>query len=175
MTVAFRNQTKLRVCTLSDVPALTKVASLSFEETFGDTLSKEETSFYEKANFQGPLLCKSILHPLTHFVVVTSHARPVAYMKLNYGKMQTENNFPDGIEIEHLYVLKAFQGKGIGHALVEYAVDYAKKEDLKTLWVAVWEKNPDALAFYQQMGFKTKGTRPSRIGEGKDTLVQKVV
>ena len=175
MTVTFQNHTKLRVCTLSDVPALTKVAVLSFEETFGDVLDAKKTKSYEDAHFVSTRFCKEMLHPLTHFVVVTSHARTVAYLKLNCGKMQTEKSFQGGAEIEHLYVLKDFRGHEIGRALVEHATAYAKEEGLSCLWVCVWEKNPDALAFYEELGFKKAGTRPSRIGEGKDTILQLAV
>lgn len=175
MTVTFQNHTKLRVCTLSDVPALNKVAVLCFEETFGQVLETAQKKSYEEAHFLSTRLCKEMLHPLMHFVVVTSHARTVAYLKLNCGKMQTEKTFQDGVEIEHLYVLKDFRGKEIGRALVEHAMDYAKEEGLSCLWVCVWEKNPEALSFYEKMGFKKVGTRPSRLGEGKDTILQLAV
>lgn len=172
MTVIFQNHTKLRVCTLSDVPALAKVSSISFEETFNKVLTQDVSSAYEQTHFLSSRFCKEILHPLTHFVVVTSHACTVAYMKLNSGKMQTEKTFQDGAEIEHLYVLKEYQGKEIGRALVEHAIAYAQEEERKCLWVAVWEKNPQALSFYKKMGFVQQGTRPSHIGEGTDIILQ---
>ncbi len=153
MTVTFQNHTKVRTCSISDVPALEKVARLTLLETFSSQAASEKLLSYSKNHFSSQQLCKEIQRSSVRFYAVISHAKTVAYMKVNTSVSREEKPVSDGLEIEHLYVLKDFQNKQIGRALVEEAVAYAKALGLKRVWLSVWEKNPTALTFYKKMGF----------------------
>lgn len=65
------------------------------------------------------------------------------------GMMQAE----DG-ELVRLFVEPAFQGRGIGARLLEYAVTVLHAE---RLWVL--EKNPRAIRFYERHGFRLTDTK----------------
>lgn len=56
------------------------------------------------------------------------------------------------IEIETLYVLPRFQGKGIGKLLLEHSLS-----ETKTYWLSAWELNHKAIEFYFKHGFKETG------------------
>ena len=58
-------------------------------------------------------------------------------------------------KIEMLFILDAARGKGIGKALLNYAV-----EQLAANKVDVNEQNPLAVRFYQHMGFKVISRSP---------------
>jgi len=58
-------------------------------------------------------------------------------------------------KIEMLFILDAARGKGIGKALLNYAV-----EQLAAHKVDVNEQNPLAVGFYQHMGFKVASRSP---------------
>ena len=56
----------------------------------------------------------------------------------------------DGYKLEMLFVSAEYRGQGIGRRLLQYAVDkYAVRE------LAVNEQNPQAVGFYEHMGFRT--------------------
>lgn len=65
----------------------------------------------------------------------------------------------DGTEICKLYVDPFFQGQGIGHALLEYAVDTFRGDELWAL-----EKNSRAIAFYARHGFYPTGEKKFEEG-----------
>ena len=65
----------------------------------------------------------------------------------------------NGEEIEKLYVEPAFQGRGIGAALLEYAVTR-----LGANWLWALEKNDGALRFYARHGFTPTGERKFEEG-----------
>ena len=66
----------------------------------------------------------------------------------------------DGTFIEMLFVSAACRGQGIGRSLVERAIaDYGATE------VSVNEQNPQAVGFYERMGFTTY-RRTDTDGEG---------
>ena len=55
----------------------------------------------------------------------------------------------DGDEVQRLFVEPAFQGRGIGAALLEYAIS---QHQVTHLWAL--EKNVGAIRFYQRHGFR---------------------
>lgn len=57
-------------------------------------------------------------------------------------------------EIRKLYVDTFFQGRGIGAALVEYAI---REKNVRYLWAL--EKNVRAIRFYERHGFHVTGMR----------------
>ena len=65
----------------------------------------------------------------------------------------------DGNEIKKLFVEPVLQGKGIGAALIDYAIECFK---VRFLWAL--EKNQRAIAFYDRNGFHT--TEHKRLEEG---------
>lgn len=60
----------------------------------------------------------------------------------------------DGRELKKLYVEPVLQGRGIGAALLQYAVE---KLGADQLWAL--EKNTRAIAFYQRHGFHLTGEK----------------
>ena len=63
-------------------------------------------------------------------------------------------------KVEMLFVAPDSRGAGIGKALLSYAVDAMSAHELD-----VNEQNPQALAFYQRMGFQVVG-RSAVDGQG---------
>ena len=73
-----------------------------------------------------------------------------------------DENFPQDGEIDALYLLKGFQGTGLGRKLFETCADALWKEGFARLIVNCLEGNP-SLGFYEHMGGRA-------VGERSDTL-----
>jgi putative acetyltransferase len=61
-----------------------------------------------------------------------------------------------GTAIEGLFVDAAWLRRGLGRRLVEHAV-----ASMGTTTVEVNEQNPEAVAFYERMGFRVEGRTPT--------------
>ncbi|MDK9736044.1 GNAT family N-acetyltransferase [Vibrio sp. D404a] len=66
------------------------------------------------------------------------------------GFMGTEES-----KIEMLFILDNVRGQGVGKALLQYAIEH-----LGATQVDVNEQNPQAVGFYQHMGFKVVSRSP---------------
>jgi ribosomal protein S18 acetylase RimI-like enzyme len=77
----------------------------------------------------------------------------VGYLKLNFGKSQTELQDDKGLEIERIYVMKEFQGNQVGQLLYNKALEIAQEKNSKFIWLGVWEHNSRAINFYKKNGF----------------------
>ena len=58
-------------------------------------------------------------------------------------------------KIEMLFILNEVRGQGVGKALLQYAIEH-----LGATQVDVNEQNPQAVGFYQHMGFKVVSRSP---------------
>lgn len=72
----------------------------------------------------------------------------------------------NGAEIEKLFVETAFQGKGIGSALLDHAIRHAGAD-----WLLVLEKNEGAIRLYEQHGFRLTEQR-QRVDDTEEYLVK---
>jgi ribosomal protein S18 acetylase RimI-like enzyme len=59
--------------------------------------------------------------------------------------------------LRHLYLGRAVRRRGIGRAMVEAAVDEARKRGARSLWVETQTINYGAIRFYERMGFEWCG------------------
>ncbi|WP_211746681.1 GNAT family N-acetyltransferase [Paenibacillus sp. Marseille-Q4541] len=64
---------------------------------------------------------------------------------------------PETYEIVNLAVEEQWQGKGLGKALLRYAVQQAKDQGAKTVEIGTGNSSLDQLGFYQREGFRITG------------------
>jgi len=74
--------------------------------------------------------------------------------------------------LHHLYLGRAARRKGIGRAMVEAAVDEARKRGARSLWAETQTINYGAIRFYERMGFEWCGLDtslydPADVQEGE--------
>lgn len=61
--------------------------------------------------------------------------------------------------------------------MLNKAIEIAKARDMKKIWLGVWEKNENAIAFYQKMGFVQTGEHSFYMGdeEQRDLIMTKTL
>ena len=64
--------------------------------------------------------------------------------------------------IDDICVDEAFRGHGVGRALYDHVIEYARSLDFYNVTLNVWSCNPGAVKFYETMGLK-----PQKIGMEK--------
>lgn len=90
-------------------------------------------------------------------------------MKLNFGDAQVEDMGLDAMEVQRLYIRKAFKGCGLGTQLMNLALKTARERGLKKVWLGVWEHNEPAKRFYTGKGFVRVGQHAFWQGDDKQT------
>jgi GNAT superfamily N-acetyltransferase len=53
-----------------------------------------------------------------------------------------------------IFIHQDFQRQGIGTAITLYVIDWARQENLSTIWLTVERKNHVAISLYHKVGFK---------------------
>jgi ribosomal protein S18 acetylase RimI-like enzyme len=84
---------------------------------------------------------------------------------VNTGGAQTEEMGEESLEIERIYIKNKFQNYGLGKYLLNIALAIAMERNKKIIWLGVWEKNENAIAFYKKMGFVQTGDHSFYMGD----------
>ena len=148
----------------SDLGELEEISRLTFSESFSEVNDPDNFALYLDTNFSPEVLTNEINNPNSTFYLVKLGDESVAYFKTNTGKAQTEPNHDDGLEVERIYVTKAYHRRGIGQRMLQKAEDLARSLGKKYIWLGVWKENPEAIQFYQKMGFAKIGVHAFQLG-----------
>ena len=163
------NGLTLRVCRISDLDKLITISKNTFIAAFKNENDPKDFADYIEAAFSREQLQKELMNKDSLFHFVYEGSQLVGYFKVNWAQAQTDVKDENALELERIYVLQEYQGKGIGEWLLQQIVAIAKKAALKYVWLGVWEHNPRAIRFYLKNGFTKFGTHPYYIGKDKQT------
>tara|TARA_R110002020_G_scaffold122487_6_gene277977 strand:- start:113664 stop:114185 length:522 start_codon:yes stop_codon:yes gene_type:complete len=156
-------------CTTSQVDVLAEVSQRTFRDAFEAQNDPNDFADYVQKAFSRQQLLKELENPDMEFYLLYSGTDLAAYFKLNSNGAQTDLREDLGMELERIYVLEGFQGKGVGALILEYCKEIAKDRDKGYLWLGVWEKNHKAIEFYGRHGFNKFATHPYFIGRDEQT------
>ena len=137
----------------ASIIALQSISKQTFFETFAAVNSEENMEKYLTESLSIEKLTAELSNPNAEFYFATLDNEVLGYLKVNFGAAQTELKDPNGLEIERIYVLKAYHGKKVGQLLFDKALAIAKTAKVNYVWLGVWEENHKAINFYQKNGF----------------------
>ncbi len=160
--------------TASDLHELENIGRQTFIESYGDRNTAENMESYLSENFNTHRLKSQLADPDSEFYFAILNERVVGYLKLNFGKAQTEKKYPNSVEIERIYVLKEFHGKKIGQLFCNKAFQLGQQYKLSYIWLGVWAENHKAISFYKKYGFTDFDTHTFKFGndEQQDIIMK---
>lgn len=138
---------------LKNLQELIDISKKTFTETFAKDNSDEDLQKYLNDSLSLEKITSELNNKNSFFYFAKISNQIIGYLKLNTADAQTENKIPQAVEIERIYVLKEFHGKAIGQTLLNFAIEFAKKQQLDILWLGVWEHNERAISFYKKNNF----------------------
>jgi ribosomal protein S18 acetylase RimI-like enzyme len=162
--------------TLSDINHLQQISTQTFHETFAPLNTEENMRKYLEEEFSIVRLTDELVNNDSEFYFALLENNVIGYLKLNFGKSQTELQDDNALELERIYVLKEFHGKQVGQLLYDQAVQIARQRNVDYLWLGVWEKNLRARNFYQKNGLVEFDKHIFKLGNDVQTdIMMKLV
>lgn len=152
-----------------DINQLQKIGRQTFFETFSSGNTEENMKKYLEEEFSVDKLTSELSNSNSAFYFATIDNKVIGYLKLNFGQSQTELKDDKSLEIERIYVLKEFHGKGVGQLLYEQAMQIALQSNADYVWLGVWEENPRAINFYKKNGFVEFDKHVFKLGDDEQT------
>ncbi|AWP27635.1 GNAT family N-acetyltransferase [Paenibacillus sp. Cedars] len=167
----------IKKCTLEDSRQLQEIGYETFNETFKDQNSPGNINAYLERAFNLEQIEKELSNKFSQFFFVYFNNEVAGYLKVNTNDEQSEEMGDESLEIERIYIKSKFQKHGLGKYLLNQAKDIAVESNKKKLWLGVWEKNKNAIAFYEKMGFVQTGTHTFHMGDERqiDFIMSKIM
>ncbi|QGH35828.1 GNAT family N-acetyltransferase [Gracilibacillus salitolerans] len=155
----------IKKCTLEDLHILQEISYETFNETFKHQNSPENMNAYLEKAFNLKQLEKELANISSQFFFVYFNNKVAGYLKVNSNDAQSEEMGDESLEMERIYIKNKFQKHGLGKYLLNKAVEIAMECNKEKIWLGVWEKNENAIAFYKKMGFVHTGTHSFYMGD----------
>jgi diamine N-acetyltransferase len=155
----------IKPCTIEDISILQEISYETFIETFKDQNSPESMNAYLERAFNINQLEKELSTLSSQFFFIYLNNEVAGYLKVNTQEAQSENMGDDSLEIERIYIRAKFQKLGLGKYLMNKAIEIAVEQEKNKIWLGVWEKNENAIAFYKKLGFVQAGSHSFYMGD----------
>lgn len=155
----------LRQAQVDDARLLAQLGARLFEQTFASANDPDDLRAYLTGAFS--IDCQTA--ELKDDSRVTWIAEDAGKAAVGYAMLRRGTR-SDGVvavapaEVQRIYVDHAWHGREVGQALIDACVDQARAWHCDVVWLAVWERNSRAIAFYQKMGFAPVGSQTFMLG-----------
>lgn len=161
--------TSIRLAQPDDASALATFAARTFRETFEADNTAEDMTLYLAANYSPERQGAEIGDPGIITLLAVDGRRLAGYSQLHGGPAPEVVTDPAAMEIRRFYVDRNWQGRGVAQALMVASLEAAMERGARTVWLAVWERNLRAQAFYRKCGFEDCGAKDFMLGRDRQT------
>jgi ribosomal protein S18 acetylase RimI-like enzyme len=148
---------EIRPARPEDIPVLKKVAIEVQYDTFGDSNTPEIMTAFIQENFTDEKLEAEFMEPNSQYFMAWDGTELAGFLRLRVTAEVEKYLGANTLEIQRIYVTRAYQGKKIGAQLMHLAMDYGRTHGFRWIWLGVWERNLKAQEFYAKWGFERFG------------------
>lgn len=154
----------------ADAEALAAFGERTFREAFGPANTQANTDQYVRGAYGHAVQSAQLVDPTVRtLVAVDAEGGLTGYAQVRVGR-----NNPAGVnglacELWRFYVDRPWHGQGLAAQLMSAVRGLARELGFRAIWLAVWEHNPRARAFYTREGFQLVGSQPFQLGEDLQT------
>lgn len=170
---------EIRFARATDAETLARVAWKSFYDAFADhpKNAPDDLKMYMDEAFSVETIAAELRDADVVCFIAEIGGEMVGYVKLKKNSREDGTAGERPLELCRLYSLSEFIGKGIGKALMQRSLDYARENNHDFMWLGVWEYNYRAQKFYEKFGFEKCGEHVFQLGTDPQTdwLMQKKI
>ena len=144
---------------INDVALLQQIGRKTFDDTFGNTCTKEDMRGVLDLFFNSAQVALELQDDADNFFFFEQDGIAKGYLRINAKHACPLESFQNrkNIELVRLYVLKEYHGVGVANELMNFALDFARNNGFDLMYLSVWEYNFRARGFYEKHGFVNTG------------------
>jgi diamine N-acetyltransferase len=159
----------LRSATAADVAGLSALGRDSFVAKFGHLYRPEDLAAFLEETHSPAAVAREIADRERRYRLAELEGRLVGYCKLAFPSTLAEHHDAvRPVEIKQLYAATDMTGRGIGAALMDWALAEARACGADAIQLSVWSGNEAAQRFYARYGFAKVADIGFRVGEQID-------
>ena len=158
----------IRVAAADDVDELRLLAHRLFLGAYLDhpKMPADQLLAYAAASFAPSVVADLVADDDVLVAISEADRRMVGLVVARVEDPPPPNRLPvPSVEIWRLYVDPEVQGSGLGRRLIEWSEQAGAERGAEAVWLAVWEHNEPAQAFYDRLGFTRLGTTRFKLDD----------
>jgi ribosomal protein S18 acetylase RimI-like enzyme len=146
-------------------PALRAMARRCFADTFGHLFDREPfEQFLDQAYGDGGSMSKDLLDSAIEWFTAETGRQIVGYAKLRPLSAPVPDPPKGALELQQIYVLRDWQGRGVAEQLMHWSLDRARVLGAPEIYLTVFDHNERAKRFYTRHGFVEFGRCTFQLG-----------
>ena len=147
-----------------DARLLCAMGTRTFLHSFAAPNDPADVAAYMASAYSPELQAAELADPGVTFLIAASGPQPVGYVKLVVGTAAEGVTARQPVQVERFYADVPWIGKGVGGFMMEAVIERARSAGHDGIWLAVWEHNSRAMAFYERWGFTVVGRQDFLLG-----------
>jgi diamine N-acetyltransferase len=165
----------IRLAYLSDAILLRDLSEVTFRDTYSPFNTPENMEAHVAEKFDLDTIESELQKTDYQHIVIENEEALIGFAKLVLNHAEGDLEVNGAIEIQRFYILPEYKGQNLGRKLMDFCCKWASQQGFKTIWLGVWEHNPNAFAFYTRMGFEQYGSHVFVLGDDiqNDYLMKK--
>lgn len=148
---------EIRSATAQDARLVSTLGAVTFYEAYFEQDDPPDLADYIHESFALEKIRAEIEDSSATFFIIYHNRHAAGYAKLRENSEVHCVKNDSAIELQRIYIVERFFGKGLGETLLEHCLQTARERGFETLWLGVWEENRRALRFYEKHGFREVG------------------
>ncbi|HEY8571854.1 GNAT family N-acetyltransferase [Phenylobacterium sp.] len=152
----------------ADAEALAKIGAATFTETFAHLYRPEDLRAFLEEAYGLDQTRRNLVDPRRAAWLVEAEGKVVGYAEAGPCGLPHDDVTPACGELKRFYLLKSWQGGGMGARLFDEVVAWLQANGPRDVWIGVWSENHGAQRFYGRRGFENVGEYGFRVGQTVD-------
>jgi ribosomal protein S18 acetylase RimI-like enzyme len=153
----------IRRASEADAAALAKVGAALFEQTYAGSIPVAELAVHLARDFGEEIQLGEIRDPNVSSFLVERDGSVLGFAQLRNVPLTLGNGPAAEVELWRIYLDRSLHGTGIAHRLLANLGATARSSGASGVWLAVWERNERAIAFYKKHGFERVGRQDFHV------------
>lgn len=148
----------------SDAFVLAELGARTFSDTFAHLYPPEDLNAFLRDAYSLERTRADLADPAKALWLVEADGRAVGYALAGPCDLPHPDVTPASGELKRFYLLKDWQGGGVGGRLFAEVMAWLERDGPRDIWIGVWSENFGAQRFYGRQGFSKVGDYGFRVG-----------
>lgn len=150
----------IRLASVDDAKTLARLGRETSHAYFSQVWGPGKLADFIERDFTEAVLRTQLGNPDKHaYTLLELDDQPVGFTRINW-KRPVPLSDAAGAELQKIYFLPGFTGKGLGTRLLLDAIERVRARPDSLIWLDVLTNNPRARKLYERHGFTVTGKLP---------------
>lgn len=153
---------------ISHAKIIAELGKTAFTENFGHLYNPKDLEDFLATTYSQEIQTHEIVADNNIVFIAYHNNNAVGFLNLSPVTLPITSDYNNILEIKRFYIISSFKGQGVGHQLIQTAIEYAKNAQAKELYLGVYSENHNARRFYAKYNFTDIACYYFKVGNQLD-------